>query len=314
MNRQPISAPKITALYSRLSKDDERSGESPSIENQRAILEDFANKNGFANIVHYIDDGYSGTDFSRPDWTRMVADIEADKVGCVITKDLSRLGRDHLQVGFHTDVVFRQHNVRFIAISNNIDSNIQESTEFAPFLNIFAEWFARDTSRKIKAVLHAKGKSGKHMTNAAIYGYKKSPDDKNVWLIDEEAARHVRRIFQMTIAGNGPYQIARTLTDAKILRPTAYTALRDGYDIPDPERKYHWSGVSVKNILEKQEYMGHTVNFRTRKESFKDKKSTRRPQDEWVVFENTQPHIRKVLSRGFEVKQMLIFYEQSTVR
>jgi DNA invertase Pin-like site-specific DNA recombinase len=141
MNRQPICTPKITALYSRLSKDDERSGESLSIENQRSILEDYAKKQGFTNLVHYIDDGWSGTDFSRPDWKRMIADIEADKVDCVITKDLSRLGRDHLQVGFHTEVVFRKHNVRFIAISNNIDSDIQESTEFAPFLNIFSEWY-----------------------------------------------------------------------------------------------------------------------------------------------------------------------------
>ena len=138
MNRQPIYAPKITALYSRLSKDDERSGESLSIENQRAILEDYAKKQGFTNLVHYVDDGWSGTDFSRPDWKRMIADVEADHVGIVICKDLSRLGRDHLQVGFHTEVVFRKHGVRFIAISNNIDSDIQESTEFAPFLNIFS--------------------------------------------------------------------------------------------------------------------------------------------------------------------------------
>ena len=141
MNGQPISAPKITALYSRLSKDDERSGESLSIENQRAIIEDYAKKQGFANLVHYVDDGWSGTDFSRPDWKRMIADIEADKVGTVITKNIDRLGRDHLQVGFHTDVIFRQHGVRFIAIGNNIDSDIQESTEFAPFLNIFSEWY-----------------------------------------------------------------------------------------------------------------------------------------------------------------------------
>jgi DNA invertase Pin-like site-specific DNA recombinase len=213
MSRQPISLPKITALYSRLSRDDELQGESNSITNQKAILEDYAKKQGFANLCHYADDGYSGTDFSRPDWKRMVADIEADRVGIVLCKDLSRLGRDHLQVGFHTEVVFRQHGVRFIAISNNIDSDIQESTEFAPFLNIFSEWFARDTSRKIKTVLHAKGNSGKHLTNSALYGYRKSPDDKNVGLIDEEGAAVVRRIFQMTINGKGPYQISRTLTN-----------------------------------------------------------------------------------------------------
>ena len=141
MSRQPVSVSKITALYSRLSRDDELLGESNSIKNQKAILEDYATKNGFANVTHYVDDGYSGTDFSRPDWKRMVAYIEADRVSTVICKDLSRLGRDHLQVGFHTEVVFRQHGVRFIAIGNNIDSNIQESTEFAPFLNIFSEWY-----------------------------------------------------------------------------------------------------------------------------------------------------------------------------
>jgi DNA invertase Pin-like site-specific DNA recombinase len=290
-NRQPSLAPKITALYSRLSKDDERMGESLSIENQRAILEDYAKKKGFQNLVHYVDDGWSGTDFSRPDWKRMIADVEADKVGCVITKTIDRLGRDHLQVGFHTEVVFRQHGVRFIAIGNNIDSDIQESTEFAPFLNIFAEWYARDTSRKIKAVAHAKGNAGRHMTNSALYGYRKSPDDKNVWLVDEEAAAVVRRIFQMTIDGMGPYKIARALTDEKVLRPIAYIALRDGYEIANTEDKCNWNGATVSGMLDKPEYWGATVNFRTFKESYKDKKVKHRPPEEWLVFEDTQPPI-----------------------
>ena len=228
MNRQTISMSRITALYSRLSRDDELQGDSLSITNQKAILEDYAKKQGFTNIAHYIDDGYSGTDFSRPDWKRMVADIEANKVGVVICKDLSRLGRDHLQVGFHTEVVFRKHDVRFIAISNNIDSDIQENTEFAPFLNIFAEWYARDTSRKIKTVVHAKGNNGKHLTSAALYGYRKDPEDKNQWLIDPEAAGVVKRIFQMTVDGKGPYQIARELSDEKVVRPSVYIAQRDG--------------------------------------------------------------------------------------
>jgi len=291
MNRQPIVMPKITALYSRLSKDDESQGDSLSIQNQRSILENYADKHGFGNIEYYIDDGFSGTDFSRPDWKRMIADIEAGKIGVVITKDLSRLGRDHLQVGFHTEVVFRKHDVRFIAISNNIDSNVQESMEFAPFLNIFAEWYARDTSRKIKTVLHAKGNSGKHMTNSAVYGYKKSPDDKNVWLIDEEAAAVVRRIFQMTIDGIGTYQIARTLTDEKVMRPSAYIALRDDYEMPAPDNKFHWSGRTVENILDRLEYTGCTVNFRTYKDSYKDKNKKRRPKEEWTIFEGTQEPI-----------------------
>jgi len=290
MSRQPISVSKITALYSRLSRDDELQGESNSITNQKALLEDFAKKQGFSNICHYVDDGYSGTDFSRPDWKRMIADVEADRVGIVICKDLSRLGRDHLQVGFHTEIVFRQHGVRFIAIGNNIDSNIQESTEFAPFLNIFSEWFARDTSRKIKTVLHARGKNGRHLTNAALYGYRKNADDKT-WMIDEESAAVVRRIFQMTINGMGPYQIARTLTDERILRPLAYIALRDGREISDPEERFTWNSMTVHNILGKPEYMGHTVNFRTYKDSYKDKKRKKRPREEWAVFENTQPYI-----------------------
>jgi len=291
MNRQPIVMPKITALYSRLSKDDESQGDSLSIQNQRSILESYAEKHGFGNIEHYIDDGFSGTDFSRPDWKRMIADVESGKIGVVITKDLSRLGRDHLQVGFHTEVVFRKHDVRFIAISNNIDSDIQESMEFAPFLNIFAEWYARDTSRKIKTVLHAKGNSGKHMTNSAVYGYKKSPEDKNVWLIDEEAAAVVRRIFQMTINGIGPYKISRVLTDEKIIRPSAYLALRDGYEMPNPENKYSWQGGTIENILDRPEYKGDTANFRTYKDSYKDKNKKRRPKEEWIIFEGTQEPI-----------------------
>ena len=291
MNRQSISMPKITALYSRLSRDDELQGESNSIRNQKSMLEEYANKHGFNNIVHYIDDGYSGTDFTRPDWKRMITDVEADKVAVIITKDLSRLGRDHLQVGFHTEVVFRNHGVRFIAIGNNIDSDIKNSTEFAPFLNIFSEWHARDTSRKITAVFHAKGKSGKHMTNIAHYGYKKLPGDKNTWVIDEEAATIVRRIFNMTIDGIGPYKIARILTDEKIIRPKDYIALRDGREISNSDAKYTWYGSTIARMIEKREYMGDTVNFRTYKDSYKDKRKKWRPQEEWLIFENTKPPI-----------------------
>jgi len=256
---------KITALYSRLSRDDELNGESNSITNQRQILENYAQTHGFTNLSHYIDDGYSGTDFSRPEWRRMIADIEAGEVGAVITKDLSRLGRDHLQVGFHTDVVFRQHNVRFIAIGNNIDSDIQESTEFAPFLNIFSEWYARDTSRKIKTVAHAKGNSGKRMTNWVIYGYKKDPDDKNIWLVDEPAAAIVRRIFQMAMEGMGAHQIAKRLTAEKVEKPSCYLAKNamvgpkpSVRDLSDP---YTWNGSTIRNILTKPEYCGQPVQW-----------------------------------------------------
>jgi DNA invertase Pin-like site-specific DNA recombinase len=222
----------------------------------------------------------------------MIAEIEAGNVGVVICKDLSRIGRDYLKVGFYTEVLFREKGVRFIAISNNIDSATGEN-EFAPFMNIMAEWYARDTSRKIKTVLHAKGNSGKHMTNAAVYGYRKSPDDKNLWLIDEEAASIVRRIFQMTIEGKGPYQIARALTDEKITRPSVYVALRDGgtYTPVSTAEPHTWGGASVKNILAHPEYMGCTANFKTYKDSYKDKKAKFRPQEEWTVFEGTQEAI-----------------------
>ena len=283
---------KLTILYERLSHDDELQGESNSITNQKKILEDYAGKNGFQNILHISDDGYSGTNFNRPGWKQLIAEVEAGNVSAVIVKDMSRVGRDYLQVGFYTEVMFRQRGVRFIAISNNIDSANGEN-EFAPFLNIMSEWYARDTSRKIKAVLHNKGNSGKHMTNAALYGYRKSLDDKNQWIIDEEAASVVRRIYRMTIDGKGPFQIARILTDEKVTRPSHYIAERDGWGNPleSYSERYNWGGSVVKNILSRPEYTGCTVNFRTYKDSYKDRKAKFRPQEEWSVFENTQEPI-----------------------
>ena len=296
MNRQPVPMPKtakITALYSRLSRDDELSGESGSITNQKAILEDYAKKKGFTNLLHFSDDGYSGTSFTRPDWLKMIAAVEADEVGAIIVKDLSRLGRDHLQVGFHTEVVFRKHDVRFIAIGNNIDSDVAESTEFAPFLNIFAEWHARDTSRKIKTVMQSKGNSGKHLTSAAVYGYRKSAEDKNLWLVDIEAAAIVKRIFALCVNGLGPYKIAKTLTDDKVLRPSVYVALRDGgtYTPKSATDPYRWYCKTVEKILERLEYTGCTVNFRTERPSYRDHRKVDRDESEWQIFENTQEAI-----------------------
>ena len=284
---------KLTILYERLSRDDEQQGESNSITNQKTILEDYANRNGFANIVHIADDGYSGTNFDRPGWKRVITEVEAGKVGAVLVKDMSRVGRDYLQVGFYTEVLFRKQEVRFIAISENIDSQNSESTEFAPFLNIMAEWYARDTSRKIKAVLQSKGNSGKRLTVVARYGYRKSPDDKDKWLIDPEAASVVRRIFQMTIEGKGPCHIARRLTDDMITRPSVYIALRDGRThMPmSASEPYTWSGGTVKEILAHEEYMGCTVNFRMYKDSYKDKKRKIRPKEELAVFSGTHEPI-----------------------
>ena len=283
---------KITALYERLSRDDELSGDSNSIVNQKKMLEKFTTEQGFTNLRHYTDDGWSGTNFDRPDWKRMLADIEEGIVGCVIVKDMSRIGRNYLKVGFYTEVLFRKKNVRFIAISNNVDSALNDgSNEFAPFLNIMNEWYVRDTSRKIKSVLHNKGMDGKHLTSNAIYGYKKDPDDPDLWIIDEEAAAVVRRIYQLIIEGNGPMQVARILKDEKVERPSYYLAkqgLGTCRGSCDMSRPYTWTATTVSDIVKKPEYMGHTVNFRTRKESYKDKHSVHNSPEDWIIFENTQ--------------------------
>ena len=284
---------KITALYARLSVDDAADGTSNSIINQQKILEDYATKNGFINVRFYADDGYSGTRWDRPAWTELIAEVEAGNVGAVICKDMSRIGRDYLQVGFYTEVMFRKHNVRFIAVSNNIDSDNKESAEFAPFLNLMAEWYARDCSRKIKTVIHAKGNSGKTLISSPIYGYKRSPDDKDLWIVDDEAAAVVRRIFQMTMEGSTLAKIARTLYDEKVLRPLYYSAHCEG---KQPTRKgisdpYAWNTGTVARILEKAEYVGHTVNFKTHRDSYKDKNCIRKPKEEWKLFPNTHEPI-----------------------
>ncbi|MCD7803126.1 MAG: recombinase family protein [Clostridiales bacterium] len=285
---------KITALYERLSRDDELTGDSNSIVNQKIQLQDYAAQKGFTNCVHYTDDGYSGGNFDRPAWKQMIADIEAGKVDTVLVKDLSRAGRDYLQTGFYTEVLFRQHNVRFIAIGNGIDSADPTSSEFAPFINIMSEWYLRDLSRKQKAAIRVKGESGKPTTNTAIYGYKKDPEDKHHWLIDEEAAAVVRRIFQLTIDGYGPYDIAKILYDDKVETPAVYFARRglgiwkSKEEFPNP---YFWSGNVVGQIVSKREYCGDTVNFRSHKESYKDKNRVLNPPEDWLIFENTHEAI-----------------------
>lgn len=295
MNTKRLDTEKITALYERLSRDDEMSaGDSNSIIHQKQMLEAYAAQHGFSNCAHYTDDGWSGGSFDRPDWKRLIADIEAGKVGCVIAKDMSRIGRDYLQTGFYTEVMFREKGVRFIAISNGIDSSVQSSGEFAPFLNVINEWYIRDCSRKVTAVLRAKGMSGKHTTNHAIYGYRKDPDDPGHWLIDEEAAAVVRRIFQLTIEGNGPHQIARILTEEKVERPAYYLGQRNqgtcqSRDYSD--ERFIWQGTTVSEMLTRPEYMGHTVNFRTYKDSYKDKRPKKAAKEDWVIFENTQEAI-----------------------
>lgn len=285
---------KITALYERLSRDDEQAGDSNSIINQKKYLESYAAQRGYENCVHYTDDGYSGGTFERPAWKRMIADIEADKVAHVIVKDMSRAGRDYLQTGFYTEVFFREHGVHFVAIANSVDSDDQNSNEFAPFLNIMNEWYLRDLSRKQRTAIRIKGESGKPTTNCAIYGYKKMPGDKYTWHIDEEAAAVVRRIFRLTIEGYGPYEIARILFDDKVETPAVYFGKQNKgvwkskEEFPNP---YNWSGYIVGQILSKPEYMGHTVNFRSHKESYKDKNAVQNPKEDWLIFENTHEAI-----------------------
>ena len=285
---------KITALYERLSRDDESAGDSNSIVNQKKYLEGYAAQHSFSNIVHYTDDGWSGGNFDRPAWKRLVADIEAGKVALVLTKDMSRIGRDYLQTGFYTEVLFRKFGVRFIAIGNSIDSADPNSSEFAPFVNIMSEWYLRDLSRKQRTAIRVKGESGKPTTNCAIYGYRKDPNDKYHWLIDEEAAAVVRRIFQLTIEGHGPYEIATMLCEAKVETPAAYFA-RQGRGVwksrEDIPRPYSWNGFAVGQILSKPEYMGHTVNFRSHKESYKDKRAVVHSPEDWLIFENTHEAI-----------------------
>ena len=288
------TAGKITALYERLSRDDDLSGDSSSIVNQKRYLESYAAQHGYSNIVHYTDDGWSGGNFDRPAWKQMVADIEAGKVSTVLVKDMSRVGRNYLQTGFYTEVFFREHDVHFIAIANNVDNEDQSSSEFAPFLNIVNEWYIRDQSRKVAMAYKVKGNAGKHTSANAIYGYKKDPEDKDHWLIDEEAAAVVRRIFRLAVEGHGPYDISRMLTEEKVQCPGYYFAIRGigpQRNVTDMSRPHDWYGNTVSEILGRPEYMGHTVNFRTSKKSYKDKKRVFNDPSDWLIFENTQEAI-----------------------
>ena len=291
-NRQTET--KITALYERLSKDDDLLGESNSIVNQKAMLEGYAKQNNFSNLQHYTDDGFSGGNFERPSWKRMVSDIQAGKVGTVIVKDMSRVGRDYLQTGFYTEVLFRQQGVRFIAVSNGVDSTDASSSEFAPFLNIMNEWYLRDCSRKLKAAYRTKGNSGKPTTSHPPYGYRKSPEDKNQWIVDEESARVVKRIFNLCVEGYGPGQIAKILMNDKIETPSYYwgkqgiSAWQSKYD---PNRPYDWTSDSVARMLERIEYLGHTVNFKTFRQDYKNNKMLHNPKEKWKIFENTHEPI-----------------------
>lgn len=281
---------RYPALYERLSHDDELQGESNSISNQKRILEDYAEQYGFTNCIHFTDDGISGTQFDRPGFQKMIAEVKADRISVVIIKDMSRFGRDYLQVGTYMEVL-RKHDTRLIALNDSVDT-LKGDDEFTPFRNIMNEWYARDTSKKIRSAFQAKNLAGKHTSSSVPYGYLKSEQDKNQWVIDPVAAPIVQRIYRMTMEGKGPYQIAAILSAEHIEIPAYYhqklgIGLWQTREIRDP---YKWGSSTIVHILTNPCYLGHTCNFKTRKH-FKDKKSHYVDQDQWTIIENTQEPI-----------------------
>lgn len=294
-NRQSsaVKEDKITALYCRLSRDDELQGDSNSIKNQKAMLQKYADDNGFRNTAVFVDDGYSGTTFDRPDWNRLMELVNDGKVGTIIVKDMSRLGRDYLQVGMYTEMIFPNADIRFIAINNGVDSDNQMDNDMTPFINIFNEFYAKDTSRKIRAVFKAKGQAGKPLSTNPPYGYVKDPEDKLHWVVDKEAAEVVREIFRLCVKGYGVSQIAKEINNRHILNPTSH-AKANGVNLPDnreSDNNYSWSGSTISHMLTRQEYLGHTVNFKTYRKSYKQKKMLHNDPSEWQIFENTHEAI-----------------------
>jgi len=296
---------KITALYCRLSRDDELQGDSNSIIHQKDILKKYADDNSFKNTEFFVDDGYSGTNFNRPDWQKLMEMVNQDKVATIIVKDMSRLGRDYLKVGYYTEILFPENEIRFIAINSGVDSANQQDSDFTPFLNIINEWYAKDTSKKIRAVIKAKSDAGKPTAPIPVYGYIKDPNDKYHWLIDEEAAEIVKEIFHLAIKGNGPSKIASILTERKVLNATSYKKSKGipsthEKDIIDP---YWWDWSVVSDILSRQEYLGHTVNFKTGRKSYKNKKSFANPPSKWIIIKNTHEAI--IDQETFDIVQRL---------
>ena len=292
----------ITALYARLSQEDALDGESNSIANQKKILLKYAKDNGFPNPLFFIDDGVSGVTFDRPGWNEMIGLAETGKVKTVIVKDMSRMGRDYLKVGYYTESFFAERDIRYIAINDGVDSD-KGDNDFTPFRNLFNDFYARDTSKKIRAVMRAKGNSGEHLCTNPPYGYRKDPEDKKQWIVDEEAAEVVKRIFVLCVDGKGPMQIAKLLTADKVLTVKAYYAKRDGKPMPD--NLYRWDYKSVAGILERPEYTGCTVNIKTYSKSHKLKKRLDNAPENYRIFPNTQSAIidEKVFERVQELRK-----------
>ena len=287
---------KITILYCRLSNEDKLEGESNSIQNQRELLTKYAQDHGYTNLKILVDDGYTGTNFQRPGVQEGFELVKQGLVGCWLCKDLSRFGRDYLTVGQYTDIIFPSYDVRFIAVNDGVDSQRGDGEGFAAVRNLFNEWYPRDTSKKVRISLHQRGTSGKHLGKPP-YGYRTDPADKDHWIIDEDAAPVVKRIFDLAIDGKGPEQIARILEQDKVLTTKALYA-KQSENHPDPkkrkkmpDRPYHWIGQSVVGILERMEYCGHTVNFKTHRQSYKIKKTIENPPEQWKIFRNTHEAI-----------------------
>lgn len=280
----------------RLSRDDDLQGESNSISNQRLTLQKYAKDNGFSIIDEYIDDGFSGTNFDRPGFQRMISDIENEKINCVITKDLSRLGRNYIMTGQYIELFFPEHGVRYIAIDNSIDTNVQQSSEFAPFLNVLNEWYARDTSRKIKTAFKAKYMEGAHIFAYAPLGYKKDPENKCHLLVDEDTSWIIKKIYDLSSMGAGASKIVRILYEERIPTPSwlnyqKYGTFAHVFENAPEEKKYKWSVQQVRKILSDETYLGHSVHNRESKLSFKSKKRILNPKESWLVIKNTHEAI-----------------------
>lgn len=280
----------ITALYCRLSVDDELNGESNSITHQKEMLEEYAQKNNFYNIKFYVDDGYSGTNFNRPAFKELIKNIDSGLVGTVIVKDMSRLGRDYLKVGYYSEVYFGEAGVHFIAVNDNVDNTIENDSDFTPFRNIMNEWYAKDTSKKVRAVIRAKGMSGKSTCNCPPYGYIK--DENGNWLVEKEAAEIVKRIYRLCIEGYGPMQISKKLNAQKAISPVVWkNKVGWKYKLEKVDHPELWTVSAIRRILSNPIYLGNTVNFRTKKKSYKSHSVVYLPKDEWVIFEDTHEAI-----------------------
>ena len=300
-----MTSQKLNILYGRLSQEDARAGDSNSIINQRLLLEKYAKDNGFQNTIFLADDGYSGTNFDRPSWKKIEKMIERGEVETLIVKDLSRLGREYLQVGYYTELYFPRMGVRFIAVNDGVDSLIESSNDFSPIRNWTNELHAKDSSKKVRAVKKLQAERGERLGGRPPYGYKKVDKDSKEIIPDEDAAIIVKRIFAMCIAGKGPNQIARILSNEKIVNPTNYyyQTYGKGHQKLDTTHPYNWIGSTITAILDNMSYLGHTVGLRHTTISYKNKKAIIRPDHECVIVENTHPAL--VTKEQWDIVQAL---------